>query len=189
MIDDATFALLNAVYLKKLATVEDLAALTGTPVPDTDAAVDALGEQAMLVSTPAGVMLSDAGRRQVTDYYAASYTTARADPNVVAWYERFEGWNERFIALVSEWQRSDGDAAVLERLIKVADRLATAIDELTAQVPRYAAYVRRFTTAITLVDAGDRDLVANPRRDSIHNIWFEFHEDVLAVLGRPRETT
>jgi hypothetical protein len=23
--------------------------------------------------------------------------------------------------------------------------------------------------------------------DSIHNIWFEFHEDILTLLGRPRD--
>ena len=30
--------------------------------------------------------------------------------------------------------------------------------------------------------------LARPMVDSVHNIWFEFHEDILSVLGRPRDT-
>jgi hypothetical protein len=40
-----------------------------------------------------------------------------------------------------------------------------------------------------LVDQGRREFVCKPTLDSVHNIWFEFHEDILAVLGRPRDTT
>jgi hypothetical protein len=39
---------------------------------------------------------------------------------------------------------------------------------------------------VTAVDTGEHDLVASPMADSIHNIWFEFHEDLLRTLGRTR---
>jgi hypothetical protein len=38
------------------------------------------------------------------------------------------------------------------------------------------------------VDAGDASFVVTPTKDSVHNVWFEFHEDILSVLGRPRDT-
>ena len=57
---------------------------------------------------------------------------------------------------------------------------------LVPLIPRYTGYVRRFSAA-WLVDRGQRDFVCSPTIDSVHNIWFEFHEDILAVLGRPRD--
>ena len=36
---------------------------------------------------------------------------------------------------------------------------------------------------------GLREYVCKPTIDFVHNIWFEFHEDFLAVLGRPRDMT
>ena len=63
-----------------------------------------------------------------------------------------------------------------------------ALRKIESDIPRYGVYADRFATAIEKVDLGDRSFVTNPRADSIHNIWFEFHEDILAVVGRPRET-
>ena len=189
MTDDSTFAILNAVYLKKMASVEDLAKLTEAPVVAVDAAVVDLSGRDLIVSTAAGALLSAAGRDVVVQYYADTYRSVRTDPAVIEWYERFESLNARFIALVTDWQRSNGDAAVQERLIKLVQRLVSALDDLVGPIPRYGSYVRRFNSAIAKIDAGDVDLVANPRRDSLHNIWFELHEDILAVLGRPRDTT
>jgi hypothetical protein len=188
-VTEAEFAVLNAVYLKKLASVTELAELTETPVAAVDALVVALSDRDLVMATAAGTLLSEAGRAAVVDYYADTYGSARTDQAVIEWYERFESLNSRFIALVTDWQRSGGDAAVQERLIKVVERLVSSLDDLIVRIPRYDSYGRRFNLAIARVDAGDADLVANPRRDSLHNIWFELHEDILAVLGRPRDTT
>ena len=29
--------------------------------------------------------------------------------------------------------------------------------------------------------------MVSPSVDSVHNIWFEIHEDILTLLGRPRD--
>ena len=51
---------------------------------------------------------------------------------------------------------------------------------------RFARYSGRFAAALAAIDAGDHDLVSSPVRDSVHNIWFEFHEDLLRTLGKAR---
>jgi hypothetical protein len=130
-----------------------------------------------------------AGTELVLEFYRDEYARLRADPAVTAWYERFEVVNTRFIALISEWQRSGGDGSVLGKVIQVVERLMKSISELETDIPRYEGYPRRFAAAIERVDAGDSEYVSNPTKDSIHNVWFEFHEDILAVIGRPRDTT
>ena len=75
------------------------------------------------------------------------------------------------------------------RLLQIAEKLARDIGQLLAQIPRYTSYVERFERSMACVDSGQRDFVCKPTIDSVHNIWFEFHEDILAVLGRPRDTT
>ena len=58
----------------------------------------------------------------------------------------------------------------------------------TGWIPRYGHYAARFERGLEHVDSGRIDYVSSPMVDSLHNIWFEFHEDLLAVLGRPRES-
>src|SRR6478672_11898080 len=36
----------------------------------------------------------------------------------------------------------------------------------------------------TRIDEGEKEFVCTPTIDSVHNIWFEFHEDILSVIGR-----
>jgi hypothetical protein len=105
------------------------------------------------------------------------------------WYDRFETVNGQFLKVVSEWQKSDGDdERLLSRLTRIVERHVAAIEHIVADIPRYDIYVRRFTSGLDKVDQGQRDFVTSPMVDSLHNIWFEFHEDILAVLGRPRDT-
>ena len=122
-------------------------------------------------------------------HYRTAYAGVRADAAVLGWYENFEALNTRFIAAVSEWQRTEGDERVERRLLQAAGRLARDIAQLVPQIPRYASYPQRLERSIDRVDSGERDFVCKPTVDSVHNIWFEFHEDILAVLGRPRDTT
>jgi hypothetical protein len=149
----------------------------------------AAAEQGWLMDLPSGAMLLEEGIAQVVATYRDAYAAVRADPAVLKWYENFETLNTRFIAAVSEWQRSEGDERVERRVLQIAERLANDIAALVPQIPRYAAYPRRLERSMDKVDAGERDFVCKPTVDSVHNIWFEFHEDILAVLARPRDTT
>jgi hypothetical protein len=194
MLCDNDFIVLNAVYLKKMADAASIAEITALPSETVAASLDAAAQAGWLFvmpnsAMPTGAMLMPDGTAQVLDYYANAYSAMRADPAMLAWYEGFEIINTRFIGLVTEWQKTEGDERVERRLLQTAERLTRDITTLVPRITRYAAYVRRFERSMDLVDQGQRDFVCKPTLDSVHNIWFEFHEDILAVLGRPRDTT
>jgi len=189
MLSDSDFNALNAIYLKKMATPETIADVAGLSLDMVNErlASAADGDRIMLMTE--GAMLLPGGTGQVLDYYRERYADIRLDPAVVKWYENFEALNARFIGFVTEWQHSEGDERVERRLLQAADRLARDIAQLVPRIPRYEGYVRRFHRSMDFVDQGRREYVCKPTIDSVHNIWFEFHEDILAVLGRPRDTT
>ncbi len=59
---------------------------------------------------------------------------------------------------------------------------------LAETAPRLAPYPRRIAAAAAAIATGDARFVASPRVDSLHQVWFELHEDVLVTLGRSRTT-
>ena len=189
MLCDNDFIVLNAIYLKKMAAAQTIAEATALPVDIVSQRLAAAVEQGWLMDLPSGAMLLDQGIEQILAFYNDAYASVRTDPAVVRWYQNFEMLNTRFIAAVSEWQRTEGDPRVERRLLQTAERLAKDIIQLVPQIPRYTSYPQRLQRSIDKVDSGQRDFVCKPTVDSVHNIWFEFHEDILAVLGRPRDTT
>ena len=144
---------------------------------------------AQVLLLPTGAMLLEDGTAAVLATYRDTYAAVRTEPSLLQWYENFETINSRFIAQVSEWQTTDGDERIERKLLQTAERLTRDLAALLPRVPRYAQYIARFQKGMERVDQGQRDYVCKPTIDSVHNIWFEFHEDILAVLGRPRDTT
>lgn len=183
------FVVLNAIHLKRMAKVDDVVAITSLDADTVGSVVDQAANRGLVASTPAGAMLMPEGTEAVLAYYASTYTEQRNDPELSTWYERFEGLNTAFIAQISDWQKSSQDDDVLEKAMRSVERLVRMIDDLVDDIPRYERYVERFNVSISKVDAGNIDFVTKPTVDSLHNIWFEFHEDILSVLGRPRDTT
>lgn len=190
MLDDDDFAVLNAIYLKKMAPAATVAEIAGLPRERVEERLAAAAEAGRVVDLGSGgVMLLEDGTAAVLAFYRERYADLRTQPALLAWYEAFEVINAKFIAQVSAWQQNEGDERSERRLLQSAERLVRDIGALEPQLPRYAGYVRRFATSMDRVDRGEREFVCNPTLDSVHNIWFEFHEDILAVLGRPRDTT
>lgn len=189
MLSDHEFAVLNAIYLKKMATAATISDITALPADEVSEQLARAQEAEQIMTLPDGAMLLPAGTQAVLEFYHQTYAGVRAEPQTVHWYENFETLNSRFIAAVTDWQRSEGDERVERKLLQCAERLSKDIGALEPKVPRYAEYVRRFERSMDRVDQGQREYVCKPTIDSVHNIWFEFHEDILAVLGRPRDTT
>ena len=189
VLDATAFVLLNAVHLKKLASTEQLASLLALAPTRLQAQLEWAAASGLLLSMPGGHMLLPEGSAAVQRHYRESYAALRSDTTVTQWYTRFEALNTRFIARLSVWQQAGGDEGALYKALEVIDQMAAALVALLPLIPRYADYRRRFAAALDQIEAGDSDMLCNPRRDSAHNIWFEFHEDILSVLGRPRDTT
>jgi hypothetical protein len=191
-IDERSFLILNALYLRKIADRDVLAECSGCSASDVDGILDGAAATGLVLGLGSQYVLTDEGRQAVLDYYEATYQDVRADPEIQSWYVRFETVNDRFLQLVSAWQTrggsGDGQERVYDRLARTVERHVAALDQVADRLPRYRHYADRFRRSLDRVDSGQVEYVTSPTVDSLHNIWFEFHEDILALLGRPRET-
>ena len=184
--NDEMFLVLNAVYLRKIATSEVVRECTGLSPEAIRAALDAAGAEGSVEDLGGQFMLNDEGTAAVRAAYDERYAPLRAEADVEAWYQRFESLNSQFLKTISAWQ-TGGDEGQLDKLLKLVERQIKALGTISATVPRYAGYGDRFERALSLVEEGKTEFVTSPTLDSIHNVWFEFHEDILTLLGRPRD--
>jgi hypothetical protein len=186
MLDEHAFLALNALYLKKMASAGDLAEMSDLPADQVRAMVSGFLERGWLLDMGSELLIQPEGMAQVQGYYRETYSDLSQREEMLRWYARFEAINSQFIKLVTDWQQAGGDPRVEERVIATVGRLVKLIGEIAQLVPRYAGYIRRFERSVTTVDQGNPDFVCTPTVDSLHNIWFEFHEDILMILGKER---
>lgn len=196
----ADYDVLNTVALKKMATAPAIAEACGIGSGDAEAALGRLAEAGLLAVAAGAALPTDNAERALADSAARFYSGVREDPEVARLADRFETVNRNFLKAMSSWQLIDvggrsianthADSAyddkVITRLARLVEQLTPLLSALAGHDERFGTYQRRFAAAVTAVDTGRRDLVASPVADSIHNIWFEFHEDLLRTLGRTR---
>lgn len=186
--DAARFEILNAIYLRKMAAAAHVAEVTGQPPEAVERALREEEAAGALLGLEGAWLLQEAGTAKVLAFYRQTYAPLREQGGIVAWYERFESsLNPQFIKAVSDWQTSGGDARAQEKMTRLVERMIRALGQVSGDIPRYQRYADRFARAMAKADQGQSDFVCRPTVDSMHNIWFEFHEDVLAVVGRPRD--
>src|SRR5581483_230069 len=101
--------------------------------------------------------------------------------------------NRRFKRLVTDWQLSSANGHTEAALAELADALAALhaevrplVDETAEQLPRLGRYAERFEAALARLSAGDASMLASPLKDSYHTVWFEYHEELIALCGRDR---
>lgn len=184
--DDAEFEVLNAVYLRKIATADHVAVVALRAPDEVRATLAALGEQGLVEDLGGQFMLNDDGTQATLAGYEERYAKLREDDEVETWYQRFETLNSQFLTVISAWQTSGEDEGALDRVLKLITRQIRALDGISGTIPRYAKYSERFAKSLDIVEGGNSEYVTSLSVDSLHNIWFEFHEDVLTLLGRPR---
>jgi predicted transcriptional regulator len=188
VLSEQEFLVLNGAHLKKMATVEEVASAVGLDPSVVKPVLASAASRGFVMIAEGRHLLLPEGTSAVHEYYRSAYELMRSNELVLAWYERFETINEQFIKQVTEWQSADGDERIQSRLLKTVGRLSKKLQELTALIPRYENYLNRFSASVAKIDEGEKKFVCTPTIDSIHNIWFEFHEDILSVIGRPRDT-
>lgn len=188
LVDDPSFEVLNAIYLHKMATPIHIADVTGLPLDHVSAVLKDQADAAAVLDLEGSFLLLEEGTARVLAFYRERYAPLRSDGEIIGWYEKFEsGLNRQFIKAVSDWQTSDGDARAQDKMARLVERMIRHLDAAIPKVPRYDRYAKRFERAMARADRGEKDFVCKPTVDSMHNIWFEFHEDILAVVGRPRD--
>lgn len=184
------FLLLNALWLRKMAARGTMEENAGLSAAAAESVLRSVEELEFVRELGDYYVLTDPGRRAILEHYDSEYAGLRGEPEFLEWYQRFEGYNSRFLSLMSAWQTESDEAQerTYSRLERVVERHVEALKVAERWISRWGHYAARFERSLEHIDSGRSDYVSSPMVDSLHNIWFEFHEDLLAVLGRPRES-
>lgn len=198
VLDKTDYDVLNVVALKKMAAADAIAGDTGRA--DVESVLARLEGLGLVVVAAGAAFPTDDAEPALAAAAAHHYAAVREDTALAPLVDRFETVNAQFLTAMSSWQLVDVggrkvandhtdaeyDGKVIARLDRLVQRLGPLLDALAGHDPRFGAYPRRFAAALDGVDTGRHELVSAPTLDSVHNVWFEFHEDLLRTLGRER---
>lgn len=194
------YDVLNAVALKKMASASVVAKVVGSDTADVETAFERLAEQGLVVVANGSALPTDAAEPALAEAAIRFYADVRSDALIASLVEKFEVVNSHFLKTMSSWQLIDVggrkiannhtdsayDDKVIFRLGRLIQQLQPLLSALAEHDRRFSTYARRFAATTHAIDRGQHDLVSSPTADSVHNIWFEFHEDLLRTLGRER---
>jgi hypothetical protein len=200
-LDKDLYDALNAVALKKMASAEVVADVSGHDTYSAERALASLAELHLVAVVGGSALPTDDAQPALVNAAAEHYDQLRQDPVVLRVADKFEDINSRFLSAMSTWQQVDiggrkvandhqdsaYDAKVTAKMEKLIERLRDLLTVLAERDPRFDTYAGRFDRALKRVDSGEIDYVSSPTVDSVHNVWFEFHEDLLRTLGRARK--
>jgi hypothetical protein len=194
------YDVLNAVVLKKMATLDAVERATGHEESVVAAVLADLVASDHVVDIGGSFLPTDTAGEALVAEAATRYAALRDDAAVLHAADKFEPINSTFLKVMSAWQLvplgdgtvandhsdADYDAKVVDRIDKLVSRLAAVLTTFAGYDGRFACYQQRFDEALVKVDQGQPEFVSAPTVDSVHNVWFEFHEDLLRSLGRAR---
>ena len=150
-----------------------------------------------------GWSLTDAGRTENERRLAAELGKAGARDVVTRAHAAFLPLNRRLGDACTKWQirpthadpmsfndHTDWrwDEKVLQTLASIDRSFRSLCDQLAGCLARFGGYAGLYSSALSKVQAGQRDWINGHDRDSCHIVWIQFHEDLLATLGIPRGT-
>jgi hypothetical protein len=184
-------AVLMALRVRGRGDAASVARAVGCPEADAAAAIVRLLAAAALApgagATPGTVGLTDDGRATLARLVAAEPLDRDA---LAALYERFLVADRELKATITAWQlAADAGKAAARAGVMASAATAGGVAAALAEVaPRLGPYPLRIAEAAGAIATGDARFVASPRVDSLHQVWFELHEDLLVTLGRSRAT-
>jgi pyruvate,orthophosphate dikinase len=187
--DVTPFELLRALQLKGLCSVERLAAALGCSEEVVSIAL--APHESFLKTTPRGYALTAEGRDWVQQELQRE--SAEVTGDLAPAWARFQPLNLQLKVLVTETQMSAINAEherwgwLLESMHSLHAEFRPVVDEVAGLAPRLRGYGRRFDAALAALAGGDQTMLASPLKDSYHTVWFEFHEEFIALTGRNRE--
>jgi hypothetical protein len=189
-------AVLQAMRLKGRLTADAAAACVGEPPAQVQPQLDALVSAGLAKQAGTAVRVTPEGRERLTALLDAERATVDQAQLTEA-YHAFDEHNNEMKSIMHAWQLRDDnspndhsdaayDAAIVERLGALHERFEPLLERVVALAPRLAPYLTRFAHALEQVRGGDHSFIARPIADSYHTVWFEFHEELIGLLGRTR---
>lgn len=202
---DVTLLVLHAVRLRGMSTSRATAARFGLdPTSAEELLLDFAAYGWVSHSEFAGTggwSLTSAGREENERQLRAELDDLGARPVVEDVYARFLPLNARFQSAVTKWQirplpgdelavndHTDfrWDDRVLDDLERTVGHARALVETLSGVLTRFEGYDERLRRALSAVTSGRRSWVDGLDVDSLHRVWFELHEDLLATLGHER---
>jgi hypothetical protein len=149
------------------------------------AALVARGAGKAVANAPELVALTDAGRQDLLRALAAETIDRDA---LAAVYGRFLAADGDLKQAITTWQLAPeaGQTAAIGGVMRAAADAGGVAADVARVGPRFAPYPLRIADAAAAIATGDVRFVASPKVDSLHQVWFELHEDLLVTLGRTR---
>ena len=80
------------------------------------------------------------------------------------------------------------DDRILRALAGLQASFGRLCGGLSGELTRFDSYAGLYSSALGQVETGHHSWVDAPDRDSLHVVWIQFHEDLLATLGIERGT-
>jgi hypothetical protein len=193
---DPRFRVLHALRIKGFAKVDVLSDLSAIEPEEVEQHLSGFQADDLALFREARALwqLTPKGREVHAEELAAEAETVR--PVVEPHYPAFLQINEAFKELCGDWQLRDGnpndhtdadhDQAVIERLLEIDDQARPVVVAVGAEVTRLAPYSTRLSSTAKRVAGGDHHLFTGVMCGSYHDVWMEFHEDLILTLGIDR---
>ncbi|SRR6056297_3531256 len=192
---------MHGIAVKKYATVEDICSITGLKERSvSDLVVEAV-TKGRANEANGKYLLTPTGQITLKSAYTKAYGALRSDGEFIAAYTDFERVNNDLKQAITDWQTielggqtvandhsdADYDAAVIDRIGDIDERVEGVLTRLGQHVPRLLRYREKLLSALEQAEDGDIRWVSDATIESYHTVWFELHEDLLRIMDRERE--
>lgn len=94
--------------------------------------------------------------------------------------------NGQFLTEITAWQLGDHADEHIDALSAITRSVYPLIEMAQEPVPRFGLYRQRLGLAMSMARVGRTEWVDGTAVDSLHRVWFELHEDLIACLGLTR---
>ena len=200
---DPQTLVMHGLRLKGFAEAAGVAEAIGVPEAEAKPVLDQLVAEGLAQYRDgklSGFSLTKPGRVRHAELLAEELDRTGTRAAIDAAYRDFLQLNTDLLGICTEWQLRDVggestvndhsdpayDAAVIDKLAGLHEKVAPICDALGAALQRYEGYGPRLAAALERVRSGDSDWFTKPMIPSYHTVWFELHEDLLATLGIER---
>lgn len=189
-------SLLQAMRLKGRVSLDALALTLDSD--SVEATVNQAVDAGLVGAAGKGFKLTSAGRDRLSTLMADERKSLDGTA-IEKLYREFDNYNTELKQIITAWQMKGPDtpndhtdagydARIVADLADLHQRFVPWLERLAVAAPRLKRYSLRFNTAISAVQRGDHGFIAKPIADSYHTVWFELHEELLAVVGRDRSS-
>ena len=187
---------LQTLRLKGRVPPAELAAASGFGDDACASIVTELIAGSLAEETHGRLKLTAAGRERLGEELSHERET-QDQATLLRLYGAFDTYNDALKTLMTRWQLKNEhtpndhtdaayDQAVVDDLMTLDREFVPLLAEFVRSAPRLAHYPQRFATALQRIRAGDHSWFAKPLADSYHTVWFELHEDLIALAGLTR---